>query len=201
MELRASGERAVLAGHDGTREREVDPGTLPLGGELTAALQQWAHVVGAVLRIEKDADRATAAAVVTGRGRQLAGQVATVLGVPVGYRDPLTGELSVVDPPTAAPARQARPVAESRPAEPTPWATGLLVAAFTAVVVLAAVASLASTLRETSPLLSVGANVVVTAGLLPSVWLARAVLTWRWVALGVAVGIALSWLALAFILL
>ena len=194
MELRASGERAVLAGHDGTRELEVDPGTLPLGGELTAALQQWAQVVGAVLRIEGDADRATAASVVTGRGRQLAGRVAAALGVPVGYRDPLTGELSVMDPPETA----ERP---ARPAEPTPWATGLVVAAFSAVVVLVAVVSLASTLQETSPLLALGANLVVTAGLLPSVWLARAVPTWRWVALGVAAGIGLSWVVLAFLLL
>ena len=194
MELRASGERAVLTGHDGARELEVDPGTLPLGGELTAALQQWAQVVGAVLRIEGDADRETAASVVTGRGRQLAARVAAALGVPVGYRDPLTGELSVMDPPAAT----GKPAPD---AEPTPWATGLVVAAFSAVVVLVAIVSLAGTLAETSPLLALGANVVVTAGLLPSVWLARAVRTWRWVALGVAVGIGLSWVALAFMLL
>jgi hypothetical protein len=193
VELRASGERAVLAGHDGTAEHEVDPGTLPLGGELTAALNQWAQVVTAVLRIERDEERVTAGSVVANRGRQLAGRVAAALGVPVDYRDPLTGELSVMDPPVA-------PVVE-RPAEPTPWATGLLVAAFSAIVVLVAVVSLAGTLRETSPLLALGANVVVTAGLLPSVWLARAVPTWRWVALGVAIGIALSWFGLAFILL
>ncbi|TDQ04524.1 DUF2537 domain-containing protein [Labedaea rhizosphaerae] len=194
MELRASGERAVLTGHDGARELEVDPGSLPLGAELTAALQQWAQVVGAVLRIEGDADRETAASVVTGRGRQLAARVAAALNVPVGYRDPLTGELSVMDPPAVA----GKPAPG---AEPTPWATGLVVAAFSAVVVLVAVVSLAGTLEETSPLLALGANVVVTAGLLPSVWLARGVLTWRWVALGVAVGIGLSWFALAFMLL
>ena len=195
MELRASGERAVLTGHDGARELEVDPGTLPLGGELTSALQQWAQVVGAVLRIEGDADRETAASVVTGRGRQLAGRVAAALGVPVGYRDPLTGELSVMDPPAVT----GKPAASG--AEPTPWSTGLVVAAFSAIVVLVAVASLAGTLEETSPLLALGANLVVTAGLLPSVWLARAVPTWRWIALGVAVGIGLSWFVLAFLLL
>jgi uncharacterized protein DUF2537 len=194
VELRASGDRAVLAGHDGARELEVDPGTLPLGGELTAALQQWAQVVGAVLRIEGDGDRETAASVVTGRGRQLAGRVAAALGVPVGYRDPLTGELSIMDPPEVT----GRPA--SAP-EPTPWATGLVVAAFSAVVVLVAVGSLASTLSDTSPLLALGANLVVSAGLLPSVWLARAVPTWRWVALGVAAGIGLSWFGLAFLLL
>ncbi|MGQ0836996.1 DUF2537 domain-containing protein [Actinokineospora sp.] len=189
MELRARDERAVLVGHDGTGEREVDPHTLALGGDLSAALHEWARVAGAVRRT--DADLVGAGVVVSHRGLQLAGRVATAMGTPISYVDPLTGEVSVVEPPATA---------TEAPAEPTPWATGLTVAAFTLVLVLFAILTLAGTLYETSPFLAIGSNIVITGGLLPSVWLARRVAVWRWVAAGVAGGIALGWLGLPFIL-
>jgi hypothetical protein len=56
-------------------------------------------------------------------------------------------------------------------------------------------------LSETNALLAIGANVVVTAGLAPSVWLARRVLIWRWVALGVAAGLTLGWISLLVVLI
>ncbi|MGW5055505.1 DUF2537 domain-containing protein [Actinokineospora sp. NPDC004072] len=185
MELRARDERAVLVGDD----REVDPDTLPLGADLTADLRDWARVAGAVGRAEGDA----AAAVVARRGRQLAARVAEALNTEVSYADPVSGDVAVLAPP--APVAKPEP-----PPEPTPWGTGLLVAAFAFTLVVFAVGTLTSTLNETSPLLAVGANVVVTGGLLPSVWLTRGVPVWRWVALGVAVGIFAGWVALPFII-
>jgi hypothetical protein len=195
VQLRANGERAVLVGHDGATEREVDPRRLPLGIELTDALHEWARVASAVRRSEPDANEA-AGAVVTRRGLQLASRVAASMGVAVGYLDPLSGEESVVEPPEAI--RRARPVP---PPEPVPWLTGLTVAAASLALLLITMLTLAATLAETHVLLAIGSNAVVTAGLAPSVWLVRRQPIWRWVALGVAVAIVLGWLALPFILL
>ncbi|MGX7825512.1 DUF2537 domain-containing protein [Actinokineospora sp. 24-640] len=217
MELRARDERAVLVGRDAAgqnsashdsvsqgsagqssaghekagHEREIDLDTLSLDADLVADLHEWAKVAAAV----GDADPDSAGSVVSRRGLRLVGQVADALGTPVGYVDPVTGEVSVVDPGATVPAPPA-PVS----AEPTPWGTGLLVSAFALVLVVFAVVTLASTLNETSPLLALGANVVVTAGLLPSVWLTRAVPVWRWVAFGVVAGIFAGWVALPFII-
>lgn len=81
------------------------------------------------------------------------------------------------------------------PPGPTPWATGLVVSAFAAVVVLAAVVTLVRGLAEVTWLLGAMGLVVVTGGLAPSIWLARHTPLWRWVGLGVAAGIAISWIA------
>jgi hypothetical protein len=195
VQLRANGERAVLVGHDGVVEREVDPKRLPLGIELTDALHEWARVASAVAHSASDANEA-AGTVVTRRGLQLAARVAASMGMPVRYLDPLSGEESVVEPPESA--RLARPV---HPPEPVPWLTGLTVAAATFGLLLITMVTLASTLAETNVLLALGSNIVVTGGLLPSVWLVRRQPVWRWVALGVAVALVLGWLALPFIVL
>ncbi|MBM7771616.1 hypothetical protein JOD54_001820 [Actinokineospora baliensis] len=192
MQLRAKDDRAVLIGDDGTGEREVDPHTLAIGGDLSTALHEWAKVVSAVRRGDQDDQ---AADLVSRRGHQLAERLAAVMGTPVSYVDPLSGEVSIVQPPEVVEA----PVAEDVVVEPTPWGVGLLVAGFTGALVLFAIITLAVTLYETTPLLAVASNLVVSAGLLPSVWLARKVPTWRWVAVGVAGGIALGWLTLPFI--
>ena len=99
MQLRANGERAVLVGHDGVAEREMDPQRLPLGVELTDALHEWARVASAVRRSDANASGGSdaAGAVVTRRGLQLAGRVAASMGVPVGYVDPLSGQELVVE--------------------------------------------------------------------------------------------------------
>lgn len=189
IQLRANGERAVLVGDDGTAVTE--PGRLPLGTELTDALHEWAKVAAAVGRAEPGA---AAGAVVSRRGLQLAGRVATSLGVVVRYVDPLSGAESVVEPvatPQAAPPR---------PKEPVPWMTGLTVSAASAALVVVTVVTLAVTLAETYSLLALGSNVVVTAGLLPSLWLIHRQPIWRWVAYGVAVGIGVAWLALPFVI-
>ena len=189
IQLRANGERAVLVGDDGVAVTE--PGRLPLGAELTDALHEWAKVAAAVGRAEPGT---AAGAVVSRRGLQRAGRVATSLGVVVRYVDPLSGTESVVEP---APGPAPTP---PRPAEPTPWLPGLTVSAASAVLVVVTVVTLAVTLAETYSLLALASNVVVTAGLLPSLWLIHRQPIWRWVAYGVAVGIGVAWLALPFVL-
>jgi hypothetical protein len=198
VQLRARGERAVLVGHDGVAEREVDPRRLPLGVELTDALHEWARVASAVQRSAPDRHLA-AGSVVSRRGLQLAGRVAASMGVPVAFVDPLSGEESVVEPPPTRTGRhRLRPV---HPPEPVPWLTGLTVSAFSMALLLIAMLTLAATLVDTNVLLGIASNIVFTAGLLPSVWLLRRQLIWRWVALGAAAALVLGWLALPFILL
>ncbi|MFI6029691.1 DUF2537 domain-containing protein [Amycolatopsis magusensis] len=178
MELRVRGERAVLG-------EEADPHQVALGADLADALHEWARVAAAVRRSNPDRE---AAAVVSQRGRQLAGRVAEVTGTPVYYVDPVTDAGSVIPPPEAL-------VREPRPPEPTPWVTGLTVAAFVAVVVFVAMLALARTLAaETSGLLAFVAAVLVTAGLAPSLWLGRKLPILRWVVLGAAGGLAFSWI-------
>jgi hypothetical protein len=191
VELRTNGERAVLVGPD---EQAVDPYRLAIPADLSTALHEWAQVVAAMQRADAPEDP-TAAVVVSRRGRQLADRVSAALDTTVRYHDPLTGEVLVVDATTVEPER------EPPGPEPTPWITGLTVSILLGIVTLSAVLTLAVTLNETSAFLAIGANLVVTAGLAPSVWLARRVVIWRWVALGVAAGLALGWVALIIVLL
>jgi hypothetical protein len=194
IQLRANGDRAVLV--DGDSEAVTEPGRLPLGTELTDALHEWAKVASAVSRAEPGA---AAGAVVSRRGLQLAGRVATSLGVSVRYVDPLSGDESVVEPLRAA-ARPARPARPPRPPEPVPWLSGLTVSAASLALTVVTVVTLAATLAETYSLLALASNVVVTAGLLPSLWLIHRQHIWRRVAYGVAVGLGIAWLALPFVL-
>nr|WP_042192535.1 DUF2537 domain-containing protein [Kibdelosporangium sp. MJ126-NF4]CTQ94671.1 hypothetical protein [Kibdelosporangium sp. MJ126-NF4] len=193
MELRTNGERVELVAPD---DGVIDPRVLDVPDELITALNEWAHVVAAMQRADAPED-ASAAVLVSRRGMQLADRLSGALETTVRYHDPLTGEILFVDavPATPAPRRQA-----PQP-EPTPWLTGLTVSALMALVTLSAVLTLAITLSDTSALLAIGANVVVTAGLAPSIWLARRVLIWRWVALGVVSGLALGWISLVIVLL
>ena len=85
--------------------------------------------------------------------------------------------------------------------EPTPWATGLTVSAVAAAIVGVALLSLSQGLASNGPWVVVIANLLVAAGLTPSVWLARATPTWRWVAYGAAAGIIATWIALLLSLL
>ncbi|WP_197378602.1 DUF2537 domain-containing protein [Mycolicibacterium mengxianglii] len=78
----------------------------------------------------------------------------------------------------------------------TPWGTGLTVAAFVAAVTGAAVVVLSMGLIRVHPLLAVGLNLVAVGGLAPTVWDWRDKPVVRWFALGFAVGVAVSWIAL-----
>lgn len=85
--------------------------------------------------------------------------------------------------------------------ESTPWATGLTVSAAIAVIVGIALLSLSQGLATVGFWPVVLANLLVAAGLMPSLWLARATPTWRWVAYGAAAGIVLTWTLLLLSLL
>lgn len=87
------------------------------------------------------------------------------------------------------------------PGEPTPWATGLTVSAVTAVIVGIALFSLSQGLATVGIWPVALANLLVGAGLAPSMWLAWATPIWRWVAYGTATGIALTWITLLLSLL
>jgi hypothetical protein len=203
VELRVQSGRAVLAGQGDSGELEVDPHTLPLGAGLADALHEWAKVADAVLRTDVPADGA-AGALVTRRGRQLAVRLAADMGTPVDYADPVSGELYVVDVPESAIAVEdppEPPPAAEEPEEPTPWGTGLTVSVFSAAVVTFMVVTLSLGLGDTNRWLALVANVLVVGGIAPSVWLARKVLVWRWVAYGVVTGVVLAWLALILTLL
>ena len=194
----------MLVGHDGTQMREVDPRSLALPSELTAALHEWAEVAHALVPNDHEPVGGTAGDLATRRGRQLAGRLATELGLPIDYADPVTGDVYEVEPAVGA---EPPPVAEEAveddfPArEPTPWATGLTVTIVVGAMICVAVTSLSFALAQASLWLAVIANVVIIGGLSPSVWLARDVPVWRWVALGVTGGLGLAWVVLLLSLL
>ena len=198
MELRIRGERAVLAGPGGEHAREVDPHKLAIGADLAQALHEWARVASAVSAESADSG-GEAAAVVSQRGRQLAGRLASVMGTAVRFVDPVTGEDTVVEPPPRA-AKVAHRFVRTvlgppgPPGEPTPWLTGLTVSAFFAAVVIVAMLALATSLaRETNGWLALVGAVIVTAGIAPSLWLIRRTPILRWAAYGAAGGVVIAW--------
>ncbi len=201
MELRIREGRAVLAVEDA---REVDPHTLAIGSDLAQALHEWARVASAVSAAARPGESgAEAASVVSQRGRQLASRVAAAMGAPVHFIDPVSGAGVVVEPP----ATQVRDELAQRlfgtpepGGEPTPWVTGLMVSAFVAAVIVVAMLALANTLaRETSGWLALVASAVVTAGITPSLWLARRVPIVRWAAFGAGAGIVIAWIGVLII--
>ena len=82
------------------------------------------------------------------------------------------------------------------PAERTPWATGLTVAAFVAAVLAAAIIVLSVGLMRVHWLLAVGLNLIAVGGLAPTVWSWRRLPVWRWFVLGAGVGVAAAWIGL-----
>ncbi len=209
MQLRARDGRALLAGRpvgqDGG-ETEVDPHSLALGADLTDALHEWARVADAVYRNGQDGT-SVAARLISRRGQHLAGQLAAVMGRPISYADPLTGEVAEIGVPDDVPAEQAsvaswwaKQGASKHQAheEPPPWATGLTVSVVTAILLMIVVVTLSLALGQANRWLPLIANIVIAVGLAPSVWLARHARVWRWVALGVVGGIVVAWVALLF---
>jgi Protein of unknown function (DUF2537) len=85
--------------------------------------------------------------------------------------------------------------------EPTPWWTGLTVSGAVAVIVGIALLRLSQGLEPNGRGVVALANLLVAAGLTPSIWLSRTAPTWRWIAYGAAAGILLTWLALLLSLL
>jgi Protein of unknown function (DUF2537) len=78
--------------------------------------------------------------------------------------------------------------------EPTPWATGLGLAGFSALVVGVAIWVLAAGLVD-RPVVAVAVNLLVAGGLAPAIWLSRELPVLRWIAVGALVGIIGGWIA------
>ena len=78
--------------------------------------------------------------------------------------------------------------------EPTPWATGVPLAVFAALVVGVAIWVLSAGLAD-RPIVAVLVNLLVAAGLAPAMWLSRGLPVLRWVAAGAAAGIVIGWIS------
>lgn len=79
-------------------------------------------------------------------------------------------------------------------AEPTPWATGIALAMFSALLVGTAVWVLSAGLAD-RPVIAVLVNLLVAAGLTPAIWLSRGLPVLRWIAAGAAAGILIGWVS------
>ena len=179
MEL-ASGGRVVLG------ERRVSDPPLPV--ELQRALGEWAAFGVTVARSGGPQERE----MLQRRGRQLASRVADVLGRPVEFTDPVTGRIESVRVGSTGPIPRLAP----EPPGPTPWATGLAVSLFFAVLVAFGDIVLSRAFAEAFGLLWVPANLLVGLGLTPSLYLLRQTPFWRWPAIGAAAGLAAAWVVL-----
>jgi len=82
------------------------------------------------------------------------------------------------------------------PTQTTPWATGLIVAAFVASVSGTAIAVLSLGLMRVHPAVAVALNLIAVGGLAPTVWGWRRTPVLRWLALGAGLGVAGAWLVL-----
>lgn len=180
VELEVVDGRAVFV--TTAQQQKIDPAHCRLPPGLVDALQEWARIAATVRSTDERAEA------VSRRGRDLAARLAQSLGNEIGYRDPVTGDVH-------------RIVHRSEPPEPTPWATGLTVAAIVAAITTTALVIVTAGLTQVNVLLAVAVNLAVAAGFAPSIWLGRRLLVWRWVAYGVAAGIVLAWIGLLFGLL
>jgi hypothetical protein len=78
--------------------------------------------------------------------------------------------------------------------EPTPWATGLPLAAFSALIVGVAIWVLSAGLSD-RPVVAVLVNLLVAGGLAPAIWLSRGLPVLRWIAAGCAGGVVVGWVS------
>jgi Protein of unknown function (DUF2537) len=156
----------------------------PLPAALRQSLREWRALAETVARTGGPEEHE----VVRRRGRLLASRVADVLGRPVEFVDPATGVAESIEDELADPQSTSR--------EPTPWATGLPVAGFSAVLVVIGDVALSRAFADAFGLLWVPANLLVGLGLAPSLYLLRRVRFWRWPALGTAAGLLVAWIVL-----
>jgi hypothetical protein len=175
-----TGGRVVLG-----ERRSGDPELPP---DLLDALGEWAAFAVSVMRSGGPRELA----LLQRRGRQLASRVADLLGRPVEFTDPITGEVESIQVGSTG----LIPRLSAEPAGPTPWATGLTVAAFVALLAAFADIALSRAFAEAFGLLWVPANLLVGLGLAPSLYLLRNTSFWRWPALGGAAGLGVAWLVL-----
>lgn len=80
--------------------------------------------------------------------------------------------------------------------EPTPWATGLAVSAFIAVLTAAAVYSFGTALAHVHWTLAVAVNVIAAGGTAPTAWRWRHTPVTRWVLAGIGAGVLVGWVIL-----
>jgi hypothetical protein len=201
VEVRAVGGRVMVAGVP--LAGDVAGGqTWNLPAELVDALQEWARIAAT---LPPPGTRpveplgGTTGATVSRRGRHLAARLSVLLGAPVDYCDPVTGHrvaLRAVTripplPPVALPSTGDGPPGPP-PGEPTPWATGLTLAALVAGLVLLANLALAAPLITGLGVFGLVVDVAVVAGLVPALWLNRRAPTWRWAVYGTFAGAALA---------
>lgn len=78
----------------------------------------------------------------------------------------------------------------------TPWAPGLTVAGLVAAVCATTTVVLSLGLARVHVMLAVGLNFVAVGGLTPTLWGWRHTPVWRWLLLGVGVGVVVGWLVL-----
>lgn len=78
--------------------------------------------------------------------------------------------------------------------EATPWATGVPLAAFAALLAGVAIWVLSAGLAD-RPVLAIVLNLLVAGGLAPAMWLSRRLPVLRWFAVGAAVGVVGGWVA------
>ena len=83
--------------------------------------------------------------------------------------------------------------------EPTPWATGLALTVFSALVVGVAVWVLSAGLAD-RPVVAVLVNLLVAGGLAPAIWLSRGLPVLRWIGAGAAAGIVIGWISAVLML-
>jgi hypothetical protein len=155
--------------------------------------------------------RSTEAVRVSRTGRHLAARVSVALKQSVDYRDPVTGvriPLRAVSAVTRVPVvplpgrgRRGRARASTVFGEPTPWATGLTLAAMIAGLVLLLNLTLAVPMVAGLGLVGLLIDLVVAAGLVPALWLNRRVPTWRWAVWGAFAGMAVAVLPLLVVAL
>ena len=166
------------------------PGDPPLPRELQDALREWSALAEAMVRTGGGGPQERA--LLRRRGLLIASRLADVLGRPVDFVDPVTGEVERV------PVGGTNPLPRLHPDRlgPTPWATGLPVAAFVAVVVALADVVLSRAFAQAFGLWWMPANLLVALGLAPSLLLLRRVPFWRWPALGTGAGLVAAWVVL-----
>ncbi len=159
----------------------------PLPTALRQALREWRALAESAARTGGAEEHE----IVRRRGRLLASRIAGVLGRPVEFVDPTTGAMELVDERSAGSAAP-----PDHPAESIPWATGLPVAAFAAVLVTVGDVALSRAFADAFGLLWIPANLLVGLGLAPALYLLRAVPFWRWPAWGTAIGLVVAWVVL-----
>ncbi|WP_067704674.1 DUF2537 domain-containing protein [Nocardia jejuensis] len=80
--------------------------------------------------------------------------------------------------------------------EPTPWAAGIAVVVIVAALSSVGVYAFGSALAQVHPILSVLVNLTAVGGATPTAWKWRFAPVTRWVIAGLAIGVALAWVAL-----